>query len=661
MKKTKKMIICLIIVLLISLVSYFIFIKEDKTSTLTLNEKNWIEDNKNTVFDISIKNDIPIFTENSESLFMNFLTKLEEDTKLSFNKITNLEEEYKFTIKDKLSKNDILIHEDNYVLVSKTNKLYKKSKDLPILNIGVIDQDKISKYLNDMNLVEFSSYEEMFTEINNENSKINTIAVPKTYLLDDIISNKLNIIYQINDYKQYYVFSLGDNKKLNTIINKYYTKYKKETYQEIYNTNLSDLYFTNNNISEKEKSDFRSKRYTYGFIDNSPFDKTYTGKLFGINKEYIDSFSEVANIEIKYDKYSSYDKLIKNYNNKKIDFIFNYSDNKKILKSYNTVNNIDPTVVVLSSKVNNITIDSINSLNHKKVITIEDSFIENYLKENKIKYTSYDINKLFGKINDESVIVIDKYIYDTFNIDELKNYKIVYDLKIDSYGYIINDNKDNKVFKDYLNFYITFVNDKKLINKAILSINKTNKSYEFIYDLILYILAVTGIVLLSKKILKPKKKKININKEDKLKYIDRLTSLKNRNYLNDEVEKWDSSGIYPQTIMIIDLNNVAYVNDNFGHKAGDKLIAEAAGILIKNQIINSEIIRTNGNEFLIYLVGYEEKQIVTYKKKLLKELKELEHGFGATIGYSMILDAIKTSDDAINEATLDMKRAKEDR
>ena len=74
----------------------------------------------------------------------------------------------------------------------------------------------------------------------------------------------------------------------------------------------------------------------------------------------------------------------------------------------------------------------------------------------------------------------------------------------------------------------------------------------------------------------------------------------------------------------------------------------------------SEIIRTDGNEFLIYLVGYSEKQIATYTKKLSKEMKSLPHEFGAAIGYSMINDSIKNLDDAINEATLEMITNKEE-
>ena len=149
------------------------------------------------------------------------------------------------------------------------------------------------------------------------------------------------------------------------------------------------------------------------------------------------------------------------------------------------------------------------------------------------------------------------------------------------------------------------------------------------------------------------------SKEDKLKFIDVMTSLKNRNYLNYNIQKWNEIVIYPQAIVIIDLNNVKYINDNYGHAAGDEVIKQAASILIINQLENTDIIRTDGNEFLIYMIGYEEKKVIEYTRKINKELKDLPHGFGSTVGYSMIEDDIKTIDDAINEATLSMRQAKE--
>ena len=59
------------------------------------------------------------------------------------------------------------------------------------------------------------------------------------------------------------------------------------------------------------------------------------------------------------------------------------------------------------------------------------------------------------------------------------------------------------------------------------------------------------------------------------------------------------------------------------------------------------------------MVGYDEKKVIEYTRKLSKEFNNLPHEFGATLGYSMILDNVKTIDDAINEATLSMRQAKE--
>ena len=63
---------------------------------------------------------------------------------------------------------------------------------------------------------------------------------------------------------------------------------------------------------------------------------------------------------------------------------------------------------------------------------------------------------------------------------------------------------------------------------------------------------------------------------------------------------------------------------------------------------------------MIYLVGYSEKNIISYLRSISREMKKLSHGFGAASGYSMINDGIKTVDDAVNEATIDMKNNKED-
>jgi diguanylate cyclase (GGDEF)-like protein len=75
-----------------------------------------------------------------------------------------------------------------------------------------------------------------------------------------------------------------------------------------------------------------------------------------------------------------------------------------------------------------------------------------------------------------------------------------------------------------------------------------------------------------------------IRKDAKIKYIDLLTSLKNRNYLSENIDNWNNNPIYPQTALIIDLNDVQEINDHHGYEAGDRQIMAAANILIKNQL-----------------------------------------------------------------------------
>ena len=243
-------------------------------------------------------------------------------------------------------------------------------------------------------------------------------------------------------------------------------------------------------------------------------------------------------------------------------------------------------------------------------------------------------------------------------IIEIVNLKIM----TNDYYFMINNE-----YQDFYNLFNYTINTNSYYNYRNNGLNSLNVSiwsqstfqelYIILLAVILIPLIVLGILFLY---LRRRKKIKTVKKEERKKYTDMLTSLKNRNYLNLNIKTWNESKKYPQAVVVIDLNNVNYVNDNYGYEAGDKLIVKAASMLVNTQLEKSEIIRTDGNEFLIYLVGYSEQQVATYTKKLSKEMKNLPYRFGAAIGYSMILDDIKTIDDAINEATLDMKTDKEE-
>lgn len=674
MNKKKISIIAIIIgLILVSFLCYFVFTREDKNTTLTLIEKQWIETNKNNVIDMSIVSDIPVLSYNGEGLIIEFLNSLNEATNLSFNKISyNKDEEtksdYAFKMKDNIEDKDILFYEDNYVILTKKNIRYNTIDEINNLTIGVLDDNlnSINNYLfnADVTYKTFSKEDLLLNEFNKKDSSLDAIVLLKTINLKTIFDNNYTISYNITEYKKNIVLSLGDNEKLNNILIKYYNKWKNEHYNSVYNKYLVNNYFLFNNLDDSQIVKFRSKRYVYGFLNNSPYDTILDNKLAGINNELLSKFSDFANVEISYKHYKNIDELLNSFNSNNIDFFYGINSNKDYaLDVYNTLPVYKNDYVVLKHPSNNLIINSLKSLNNSKVYTLSNSKMFAYLKSLDLNVTGYDNDYNLNDIEIDSIIVMDtnNYNYQINNI--LNNYIIASNGSFEDYSFTMRDISDNKVFNNLLSFYISFngtnsfvtegLKDLLIINMLPIILKKVAITLGILVSLLIIVLAVIK--------LKPSKtKKTNITKEDKLRYIDSLTSLKNRNYLNDNVEKWDESDVYPQTIVVIDLNNIAYINDNYGHAEGDSVIEQAASILITNQLEKTEIIRTNGNEFLIYMVGYEEKQVITYMRKLSKELKELKHGFGAAIGYSIINDAIKTIDDAINEATIDMRNNKEE-
>ena len=310
-----------------------------------------------------------------------------------------------------------------------------------------------------------------------------------------------------------------------------------------------------------------------------------------------------------------------------------------------------------------ILVNSIRSLKGKDIYTVSNTYIYDYLSQNGIIPKSFDnTDNLLRNIKIDSIVMIDKDTYEYYKDNKFRGYKVIYQDVLDNdYSFLVRDVNKNETFYELFDYYVSSINYKTIkydynTNYVVNSKNELSNMLKYLF----IILGVTfGLLFIFIIVLKLKSKKKAIPKEDKMKFIDVMTSLKNRNYLNYNIKTWDENVIYPQSIVIIDLNNIKYINDNYGHTEGDEVIKRAAGVLIDNQQENTDIIRTDGNEFLIYMVGYDEKQVIEFTRKLSKDLKELPHGFGATLGYSMITDDVKTIDDAINEATLSMRQAKE--
>lgn len=664
MKKKKSIIIIIISILVvigIAIGLYFILNDKDK---LTVSERNWVNQNIGTIQNINVINNVNVFGKNGSGVFYDFISDFETEYGLSINPITFSEGSnpsgISFGVKNIVDDNDILFYTDHYVLVGKNNDYISTEEDLNGKNIDILSKDLsyVSKYVKKASNVVFKQFDNIDEIILDMNENDTYMLVPLMEYLDTILSKDYKVVYHFSDIKEYYVLSLSDD-KLSSVLKKYYNKWNNE-FDNVYNDNLFKTFTSAMNITDTEVDSMQSITYNYGFVNASPYEVILGGKYGGIVAVYLSNFSKFADIEFNFVKYKTFNKFMKAVNNKDIDLYFNYYN---FTDDFYQTDGISIEYVIAARRDNSTVIKSIYSLIGETVYVQENSKIYDYIKNiSDINIKTFSTTKDLFKLNKKDVfIILDKNTFDYYSDNKLDNYTGRYeDFISNEYTFKV---RTNSALYRLLDKYIGVMDENKLVIEGLNNHYDTIKSGNIITKIAEYILLILLLVVLIIFIIFKKSKKISIarkiKKDDKMKFIDQLTSLKNRNFLNENIETWNNNTIYPQTIVVIDLNKIQEINDLYGYNEGDKQIKSLANILVKTQLDNSEIMRTDGNEFVIYLVGYSQKQVSNYIFKLNKEIKKLPYEFGAEFGFSMIQDDIKTIEDALNEAVEDMKKNKE--
>ena len=667
MKNKKSVIITIVVIIavvIIGLITYRVLTNENK---LTASERRWINNNIDTVQNINVVNDVNLFGNTGTGVFYEFLNDFEQEYKLELNPVTfNYGEQTSgltLGIVKSLKENDFVFYTDHYVLVGLEDEVVSGYQDLEGLDIGVVKDDAsyISSYFADIGNITLSQYEDKakLLEAFSDHEDIHYMIVPLSIYLDEILKNDYVINYHLSDIELYYVIR-GNDDTLTSILEKFYYNWYQDNLDSYLKREEFNLFTTALGISETEVDAMRSITYNYGFINNSPYEVIMSGNYGGIIAMYLYDFSEFSDVEFNYTKYRNLNRFKKAVSNNDIDLYFNYynlSDNY-----YDIDSNLAIRYSVIASNENNLVVNSIQSLVGKTVYVDENSFLHDYLSSIKgIQIETYEDDKDLKKLNRKDVIiVIDKNIFDLYSGSNLSNYTERYTSSLnDTYQF---KSRTDSAFYKLFSKYAMVVDHNKVIYDGMYSHSMTVRTGSILGTIAKYILITLVIFAVIFIIFYKNSKRIKIakriKKDNKMKFIDQLTSLKNRNYLNEYIHNWNNNTVYPQTMIVIDLNNIQFINDTLGYEEGDKQIKAAANILIKTQLNNSDIMRTDGNEFLIYLVGFTQKQVTNYIHKLNKEFKKLPYEYGAEFGYSMINDNVKTIEDAILEATDEMKSQK---
>ena len=675
--KRKRIIVTSIIIgliLLIGIVAFIINRNNKNNGVFSVLEQRWIEKNSSEVVDVSILNDVPIFGYEGSGVFFSFLEDFTDETGIKFNMIPYRVgspdglKNYAFITSNntRVADNEVVFFTDNYVLISKDNASIKNLSNLNNATIGALETDlnKIKDYLDDNASIIYNTYTNIdsLVEAMNNNGILYAI-IPKTQYISYIFKNNYYIAYNFNELVINYNFVIdGEDKTLNSILQKYYVRWKKDKLSKAYNSRLLTEYFEDKGVDDTSIANFSGKEYVYGYVKNLPYDSKINDDFIGYNSQVLDEFAESMNITFKIKEFNSVKELVKNMNEGKVDITFDYYDFSDLTEEFDSTSVLFDTKIVALTSINDTTtiVPSLRTLQNTEVIMLDDklaTYFKNIVGANPKTYKKS--GSLFNAIDDKSLIILDYNVYNYYRNSKLDNYKVIYETRIDNvdYDYLILNNAENKAFNGLFKFYISSINQDIYMSRAMLKLSKDSKKLDLT---LIYILIFLGVLLVIGFIyLKYKSGKYRITKTDRLKYVDSLTSLKNRHYLNKNYEKWQENKIYPQAVIIVDVNKIGHINDVYGHQEGDNTIKKAANVLINNQLEQSDIVRTNGDEFLIYMVGYAENKVIAYIRKLHKEFKNLPYGYGATLGYSMITDDVKTIDDAINEAVLEVKTNKE--
>lgn len=659
--KRNSIIIGIIVVILLA-TSYFIFFTDE--NKLTTEEKKWISNNTNTVQNIRIINDVNIFGNLGKGAYYSFLEDLSSEYDLKLNNIIIGKEEQNegvsLTVGNTVPEQALTFYEDHYVMITKTKEITTSRESITGKKIGLLKSylEYVRSHLSDNNT--FTSYNTE-EELENafEKGEINTLITPRIEFLDTLLKKNYWISYHFTDLKRTYYIYDKENSTFFQILKKYYQKWGDQLEKNIYQEERK-IFQENLNITDSVLADLQKTSLIYGYQNNVPYE-IYGDRTFGgILSEYIGAFAKFSNIDIEYNKYNNERKMKQDINKNKITFYFSY--NTAINEGTNIDTNIPVSFSVFVHESNPITIESMNSLKKQKIYVEKDSYLRENLMAQGMNIETYEKDSL-GDIlkKKDAIIAMDKEVGNYLKKSLLKNYvsRYQYDLSttygIKSFG--------SETLNNLLTKYLNYLDNHTLIHKGIYNASITERKGSIMNSLakyLLYGLIIVAVILFciyrSSKRVKMQKK---LTKEDKIRFMDQLTSLKNRNYLNENLSSWNKNTIYPQSVIMIDLNKVQEINDTLGYEEGDRQIKAAANILIKTQLDNTDIIRTNGNEFMIYLVGYTQKQITSYVHKLNKEFKNLPFKYGVCLTYSMIVDDLKSIEDAINECVEDIKKQKE--
>jgi diguanylate cyclase (GGDEF)-like protein len=145
---------------------------------------------------------------------------------------------------------------------------------------------------------------------------------------------------------------------------------------------------------------------------------------------------------------------------------------------------------------------------------------------------------------------------------------------------------------------------------------------------------------------------------------DSLTGIHNRDFFESNMGKYNNEIDISVALILCDLDQLKLINDNYGHKEGDKYIAEAASLL--DQFATERVIvsRIGGDEYCILVINTDEAHAIYLKESIIESIKHYNESGGAdlqiqmSIGYSCIQSSLGNMEQLFVDADREMYQEK---